>query len=189
MFFRGVMMLLLLAVALGAYYLYRSGKLPYVQKALEEATVTGSVKAAFAIHKDLAYRTIHVEADGGRILLEGVVASASERSDAEALAAAVEGVETVENRLEVDPALLSEARDERSLGERIDDVALLAKVRAALRLDRETRGLDLDVTVTHGVVRLRGQVASKELKSRVCDRVRTVEGVVKLEDELELGTD
>ena len=185
-FFRGVMVLFLLAGALLAYHLYRSGRLPYIQEAIEDATLMGSVKAAFAIHKDLAHRSIRIEADGGRILLQGGVASPAERIEAEKLAASIEGVESVENRLEVDPELLAVKHDPRSIGQKIDDVALLAKVRTALRLDRETRGVDLEMHVASGVVRLRGRVASQELKNRVCARIRTIEGVEELEDEIEV---
>jgi hyperosmotically inducible periplasmic protein len=186
MFFRVVVTLVLVAGALLVYHLYRSGSLPYFQEALEEATVVGSVKAAFAIHKDLAHRTIRVEAEGGRILLQGGVGSAAERIEAEKLASTVEGVESVENRLEIDPELLAKKDDPRSLGQKIDDVALLAKVRTALRLDRETRRADVELSVESGVVRVSGRVSTEALKERVCERIRAIEGVEKLEDEIEI---
>jgi hypothetical protein len=186
-FLKGVLALVLLAAAVGAYYLYRSGSLPLVREAIEDATVVGSVKAALALHRDLAKRAIGVEADRGRVVLSGEVASEKEKSEAGELAESVEGVKDLDNRLRVEPGLETRAVDARSLGEKLDDVALLARVRAALRLDRQTRPLDLDVSVRGGTVSLAGTVPSEEVRRKVLDRVGAVEGVEKLEDELEIG--
>jgi hyperosmotically inducible periplasmic protein len=187
-FLKGVLAIAVLAGGLLAYHLYRSGSLPFLQEAVADAAVTGSVKAALAIHRDLAARAIHVEADRGRVVLSGRVASEKERKEASELVASVEGVSEVANRLDVDPGLGREAHaeDERSLGERLDDVALLAKVRTALRLDRRTRPLDLEVSVRAGAVLLRGTVPTEEMRKKVLERVGTVGGVEKLDDELEV---
>jgi hyperosmotically inducible periplasmic protein len=185
-FLKGVFALVLLAAAFAVYSLYRSGDLPFVQKAIEDATVVGSVKAALAIHRDLADRGIRVEIDRGRVVLSGKVATETEKSEAGALAQSVDGVKQIDNRLEVDPNLETRAADDRSLGERLDDVTLLAKVRAALSLDRETRPLDLEVSVRSGSVLLRGTVPTESMRKRVLDRVAAVGGVEKLEDQLEV---
>jgi osmotically-inducible protein OsmY len=185
-FFRGLLALVVVAGAILLYHLYRSGNLGTMQRAVEDAAVVGSVKAAYALHRDLSHRSIGVEASSGRVLLSGKVRSEVERSQAESLARSVDGVQEVENALQVDPELDSPATDVRSLGERIDDVALLAKIRTALRLDRETKALDLDVHVTEGAVRIRGRVPSEALVERVRDRVGTVSGVETLDVELEV---
>jgi osmotically-inducible protein OsmY len=185
-FFRGVVVLVVVAGALFLYYLYRSGNLSEVRRAVEDASIAGSVTAAYALHRDLSHRSIVVETEDGRVLLRGRVQSDVESSQAENLARSVDGVESVENALEIDPDLASPNGKARSLGERIDDVALLAKIRTALRLDRETKALDLDVHVLEGAVRIRGRVPSEALRERVRDRVGTVGGVEKLEVELEV---
>lgn len=186
-FLKGMLVLVLLAAGLAGYTLYRSGDLPYLQEAIADATVVGSVKAALAIHRDLSNRAIQVEAERGRVTLSGEVASEKEKSEASQLAKSVEGVKKIDNRLEVEPGLSTRDHQARSLGERLDDVALLAKVRAALRLDRETRPLDLQVKVQAGTVRLQGLVPTDEMRKRVLDRVAAVAGVNKLEDELEVA--
>lgn len=183
-FLKGLAALVVLAAVLAGYYLYRSGDLVFLQEAVEDATIVGSVKAALAIHRDLSNRAIQVEADRGRVVLSGEVASETEKSEAAELAESVEGVKKIDNRLEVEPGLSTREVHDRSLGERLDDIALLAKVRAALRLDRETRPLDLEVSVRGGTVRLRGPVPTEEMRKKVLDRVVAVEGVEKLEDEL-----
>ena len=183
-----VSLVLLLGIAFVAYHLYTSGQLPYIQRAVEDTTVTGSVKAAFAVHRDLSKRPIEIETDRRVVRLSGEVASEQERESAEELAANVEGVEGVENRLAVDAALGAIEADSspKSLGQRLDDAALLTKIRTALHLDREARKIDVDIQVSAGRVVLRGEVPTEELADRIRTRVASVGGVESLDDELEL---
>ena len=185
---RVVSLVLLLGIAFVAYHLYTSGQLPYIQRAVEDTAVTGSVKAAFAVHRDLSKRPIEIETDRRVVRLSGEVASEQERESAEELAANVDGVEGVENRLAVDAALGEIEADSSpmSLGQRLDDAALLTKIRTALHLDREARKIDVDIQVSAGRVVLRGEVPTEELADRIRTRVASVAGVESLDDELEL---
>ncbi len=185
-FFKGILALFLVAIAGSLYYLYRSGRLPYVQEAVEDAAVVASVKAAYALNRDLAERAIRVEARSGNVVLLGTVGAESEKARAASIAQSVEGVRSVENLLEIDPGLTPASESHRSLGEAIDDTALLAKVRAALRLDRETRPLPLEVSVRGGTVVLEGRVPSEDLRRRVLERVAGVSGVEKVDDRMRL---
>ena len=101
----------------------------------------------------------------------------------------VDGVEGVLSRLAVNPRLrdLDELPDpQKRLGQRLVDTALLAKIRAALHLDRETRAIDVSIDVSSGVVVLRGEVPTEELAERIRSRVAGVSGVESIEDELRL---
>jgi len=186
--FRVVSLVLFIGIAFVVYHLYTSGQLPYIQRAVEDTAVTGSVKTAFAVHRDLSKRPIDIETDAGVVMLSGEVASQEERESAEELAANVEGVGSVENRLAVD-ATLGEVEAEsspKSWGQRLDDAALLTKIRTALHLDREARKIDVDIQVSAGRVVLRGEVPTEELADRIRTRVAGVGGVESLDDELEL---
>ncbi|MGH9319780.1 MAG: BON domain-containing protein [Vicinamibacteria bacterium] len=186
-FVRAIVALVVVFAVIAAVILYRSGKLPY-QKVIEDAAVVGSAKAAYALHRQLAERVIRVKADAGRVVLTGVVATRAEKNEAEDIARSLEGVTAVENFLEVEPQLEHLTGDAaRSLGETLDDVALLARVRAALSLDREVRRLELEVTVRRGSVALRGRVPSEELKNRALQKVGTVDGVENIEDGMEVA--
>ena len=184
--FRGLALLVLAAGALVVYHLYQSGRLPLVQRVIEDTAVTGSVKAAFAVHRDLSSRPIGVQTEDGHVTLSGTVATEEERLDAEELASNVEGVDGVDNRIQIDPELKDLEPEQRSLGERVDDAALLAKIRTALHLDREARRIDVDIQVSSGRVILRGEVPSEELAGRIRTRVASVGGVELLDDELEV---
>lgn len=185
-FFRGLLVLFLVAVVGSVYYLYREGQLPYVQEAVEDAAVVASVKAAYALDRDLAERAIRVEARSGNVTLRGSVRTETEQSDAASIAESVAGVLSVENLLEVDPSVPSSAGSSRSLGEAIDDAALLAKVRTALRLDRETRPLSLELSVRGSVVVVAGEVPSEDVRKRVLERLLRVRGVERVDDRMRL---
>jgi osmotically-inducible protein OsmY len=185
-FFRGILVLFVVAALGSLYYLYQTGRLPYVQEAVEDAAVVASVKAAYALNRDLAERTIRVEARSGNVILRGSVGTESEKSAAAAIAESVEGVHSVENLLEIEASLTPESQSSRSLGETIDDAALLAKVRTALRLDKETKPLRLEVTARGGTVVLAGIVPSEDLRTRVLERVASVRGVETIDDQMRL---
>jgi len=114
-FFRGILVLFLVAAFGSIYYLYRNGRLPYVQEAVEDAAVVASVKAAYALNRDLAYRAIRVEARSGNVILRGTVGSESEKSAAASIAESVEGVRAVENLLEIETSPTPQSRSSRSL--------------------------------------------------------------------------
>ena len=60
MVFRAITLVILAGTAFVLYHLYESGQLPFIQRAIEDTAVTASVRAGFAIHRDLADRPIHV---------------------------------------------------------------------------------------------------------------------------------
>lgn len=187
-FLRAVSLALVLGVAFIVYHLYTSGHLPYIRRVVEDTAVTGSVTAAFAVHRDLSARPIEIATESGVVTLSGAVGSEEERDSAEELATHVEGVESVDNHLEIDPDLGSDGEEPetRSLGQRIDDAALLTKIRTALHLDRDVRQIDVDIEVSEGRVVLRGEVPSEEIAERIRTRVASVGGVESLDDGLEL---
>jgi osmotically-inducible protein OsmY len=111
------------------------------------------------------------------------VGAEEEKRQATAIAQNVPGVRSVENLLDVTVAPSYRAAS-RTLGETLDDATILAKIRAVLSLDRQTKPLDIEVIVRDGVVTLEGTLPA-ELRSRVIERVESVAGVEKIVDRLE----
>lgn len=68
---------------------------------IDDATLTAKVKAALIEDPRTKARQINVESRGGVVQLSGFVDSAEARSEAARVAGTVEGVHTVENRLDV----------------------------------------------------------------------------------------
>lgn len=74
--------------------------------------------------------------------------------------------------------------NERSTGERIDDAAVLTKVKTALINDPVISGMQIDVDVHKGTVILNGAVDSESVKKKAEDTVRGVGGVRAVDNKL-----
>ena len=195
--FRGLFYLaVLLALVWGAYSYYENKELPLVGGSLDDAVTLASVKTAFALHRVLAERPISVRTRQGVATLSGEVGSDAEMDEAEGVAASVPGIEQIENLLAINPDLIdekagslgedNEAEPERSLGQRLDDVSLAAKVRTALSLHKDLRTLNIAVTARDGVVSLDGAVETPEQAEAAERRVAAVVGVDGVENRLGL---
>jgi cytidylate kinase len=66
----------------------------------------------------------------------------------------------------------------------LEDLALHARVRAALKADPRTAGIDISVEVEEGRINLRGIVVTERERSLVGEVVRAVPGVAQVDDEL-----
>ena len=67
------------------------------------------------------------------------------------------------------------------------DPGIQAAVDSQLSVDSATAALSLDISVTRGVVRLAGVVASREQQRRAVELTRAVRGVKDVVDEMHLG--
>jgi osmotically-inducible protein OsmY len=117
---------------------------------------------------------IRVIADDGRLRLQGVVADPSERVLAEALTAEVADGADVVNELSLE-GTLPDAPGSLYLAER--DLTTAARLRQTLRWQKDTAGLDIEVEVNRGAVRLNGDVGTTSTKDRVAGLAATTEGV------------
>lgn len=187
--------LVLLVLVGGAFYYWqgRSRGLEGPKEALDEvgASITekiqatkvhASVKAALELDRELAPLSIDVDGrNGGVVALQGQVPTAELRAKAEQLAAAVPDVHQVINELRVNAALAPTTGSGRTLGENLDDQALVGKVRLAFSLNRGLKGTDIVVESYRRQVTLSGQVetpAQRELAVELARRTPDVLGVV-----------
>lgn len=186
--FRGLFYLVLLFLILwGAYRYYENQELPIVGGSIDDAATLASVKAALVLHRDLASRPISVRTRKGVVTLTGEVASDAEKKEAEGVAASVVGIEHIENLMAVNPDLIrEEVSEERSLGQKLDDVSLAAKVRAALALHKDLKGLDITVKARDGAIHLEGTVETPEQAETATGRAAAVAGVEEVESRLQL---
>jgi len=186
--FRGLLYLVLLFLVLwGAYRYYENQELPIIGGSLDDAANLASVKAAFALHRDLAERPISVRSRKGVVTLSGQVASDAEKEEAGDIAASVVGIERIENLMAVNPELTGEeVANRRSLGQRLDDVSLAAKVKASITLHKELNGLDIMVRARDGTVYLEGTVETPEQSEIASRRASAVTGADRVENELQL---
>ena len=71
------------------------------KKVISNAAITTAVNAELAKDKDLSALKINVDTDAGRVALNGTAPDAAAKQRATTLAAAVDGVLSVDNRLTV----------------------------------------------------------------------------------------
>lgn len=83
--------------------------------------------------------------------------------------------------------LLGACNTNQSPRQQVDDAAIAAEVKSKLAADVDLSTVtDIDVNVTNGVVTLAGQVASDGLRRRAEEVARTVDGVVRVSNNLQV---
>jgi hyperosmotically inducible periplasmic protein len=87
------------------------------------------------------------------------------------------------------PALLANAADTKSsIGQKVDDAALLTKVKAKLTADKAKNLVHVNVDVKDGVVALKGSVPTEADKARAEQLAQATEGVKQVQNELVVGS-
>ncbi|MFK7730110.1 MAG: BON domain-containing protein [Pseudomonadales bacterium] len=84
-------------------------------------------------------------------------------------------------------AACSGSPTKRSAGEVLDDTAIATKVKASLLADGETDGLDIDVDVDRGKVRLSGFADSEQEIAQASKIARSISGVQSVDNRLSLA--
>lgn len=92
--------------------------------------------------------------------LDGSVAEAGERALAEEIAASVDGISAVVNRIRVEPP--AQGATAPPIECLTDDATLVKRVKAQLHWHRATHGMPVEVSARDGVVTLSGQAASAQ---------------------------
>jgi hyperosmotically inducible periplasmic protein len=151
-----------------------------------EALVAARVRIALLEHLKGDAFAIHVELKGGGVVLTGTVSRRASRELATQVAASVEGVRSVSNRIELtvesqgNESSVSRALEQAQSA--VDDALLAAHVKLRLIEELGRVAFDIEVEATDGVVSLSGTVpdaARRELASRVA---RATKGVGELHD-------
>lgn len=159
----------------------------------QEARMEGQLWTTYALNTHLNPFQLKVDVDNDTAILEGKVDEDVKKELAEQIALSVNGIENVDNRIEVvkdlDVASSSEHEDEgRSFGDRVSDATVTASVKSKLLWNRNTTGLSIDVDTRDGVVELEGEAeseASRELAERLA---ANTDGVVDVVNNIEVVT-
>jgi len=189
-------LMVLVALVLGGIYYWKSKPeshsegLRAVGRELKDAALTGAVKAAFELNRNLKPQPIHVSTEGGVVTLRGDVSGVEAKDLAEHVAAAVPDVRQVVNHLQVTGGPAASPRPERTLTEAVDDRALEVQVRLALSLNKQLKGADIKVEVYRQAVTLSGDVPRAAQKALAAQIARDTPGVSGVTDRIHaLGQD
>lgn len=107
---------------------------------LQDAKITAAVRTALGLNGRLRPYSIKVDSERGVVTLPGRVEDDQLRTRAESVSAAVPGVTRVVNKLEAAPAV-PDAAAAPTPAETVGDKALETRVKVALSLNRDLRGV------------------------------------------------
>jgi hyperosmotically inducible protein len=148
---------------------------------IKDVAITGSVKTALSLNRELRPYTFEVETKEGVVALRGAVPSAQVRMMAEEVSGAVPNVKKVTNELRVDTSVKAGPNADRTIGARLDDETLEVQVKLALTLKKELENSSIHVAVLEKVVTLSGQATAAQ-KAAAMKTAEETPGVVSVTD-------
>lgn len=178
---------------------------------VNDAWITTQVYAKFFMDPDIKGRNITVETMSGVVTLTGTVQSGAERNQAVTKAKTTDGVKQVVDKLalaQAEKPLPSTPHDKNSrsasenaeqvkahaksvadrVGKEVSDTLITTKVQAMYFLDRDVKGMNIDVTTKGGIVTLTGTVASEATRHKAVADARSIDGVSQVIDKLMVKT-
>ncbi|MCD6547860.1 MAG: BON domain-containing protein [Thermodesulfobacterium sp.] len=162
----------------GAYHGYKVGSDPRsVGTQIDDATITAKIKLKLLEDPVTKARKIDVDTVNGVVTLTGVVESEKEIERAIKIAKSVAGVKKVVNNLRI---------GKRGIGSYLSDKEITAKIKLKLIKDPELKALSIDVDTINGVVTLTGVVTSEYQKRKAIEHAKSVSGVIKIIDNLQI---
>ena len=144
-----------------------------------DAGITGAVKTKLAADSKVNASEINVDTKDGVVTLTGNIDSQEAKSRALQIARETTGVRDVQDMISVREASAqgNAPNPDRTVGERIDDAGITAKVKNRLLEDPAVKGLKIDVDTREGVVYLTGSIPGAGERDRAVQIARATEGV------------
>jgi hyperosmotically inducible protein len=148
---------------------------PSVGEKLDDTVITTQVKMALLLHRSTSTFRTEVSTTNGIVVINGSVENSAEKELITKLVEDIQGVESVENKMTIVKEKTS------TVGEKLDDSVITAKVKMALVIHRSTGVLRTSITTNDAVVTVSGKalnIAERELVSKVIEDVDGVKSVV-----------
>jgi hyperosmotically inducible protein len=147
-----------------------------VGTAIDDSGITMRVKSAFVADPEIKSLDITVETRKGEVQLSGFVDSQAQIDRAVDIARRTPGVATVQNKLDL--------KTPGTVGTKVDDAVITAKVKSAFIRDDSIKALDIAVNTNNGEVQLSGFVANETQVTRATEVARTIEGVKSVDNKM-----
>lgn len=158
-----------------------------LQTQLAQARQEGSIWTAFALNRHLSPFNIGVNVEQGTATLTGKVENEVDKDLATQIAGDIQGINKVENQLQIDPQVAAEPGTKPDMSQRFDDATLTATIKSKLLWNSVTEGLNIDVTAAHGVVTLKGQAKDAEAKQLAGSLASNTDGVTDVNNLISLS--
>jgi osmotically-inducible protein OsmY len=147
---------------------------------LQQARQEGSIWTAFALNRHLSPFNISVQVEQGTATLKGKVENQVDKDLATQIAGDVQGINKVDNLLEIDPQVASEPGTKANMAQRFDDATLTATIKSKLLWNSVTEGLNIEVGANQGVVTLKGQAKDADAKQLAGSLASNTDGVTEV---------
>lgn len=146
------------------------------------------LETAYLFNPHLNNFTIDTEVEDGRVLLSGTVRSEIDKDLAGEIAKSVEGVNSVQNSLEVrsgmDATRVPES--DSDFFQKVSDATTTARVKTRLIANENLTGSEINVDTENKIVRLTGQVGSSTESQLAAFIAKNTSGVESVSNELEI---
>lgn len=146
---------------------------------VDDTVITTLVKAGLADSMDVKSFDFKVETRKGEVLLSGFVDNQSQVDRAVAVARAVAGVKSVDNKVSLKEGATT-------VGTKIDDGVITTRLKAALIADPLVNSADIAVVTRNGEVQLSGFVNNQGQIDRAMAVATATEGVTRVSNETKL---
>lgn len=144
---------------------------------IDDSVVTGRVKAALVADPDVKSYGFKVDTHKGEVQLSGFVDNQAQIDHAVEVTRGVPGVKNVENKVSLKSA-------DTTVGNKVDDSIVTAKVKAALLADATVKSLDIAVVTRKGEVQLSGFVDNQGQIDHALEVAHGIEGVRSVSNEM-----
>jgi hyperosmotically inducible protein len=148
--------------------------------AVGDTAITAKVKSKMLGDKNIGKSDINVTTTNGVVTLAGSAVSSDAKSAATTVAQSVEGVKSVDNNLTTPASSVAAAKTQSTVAksERVaSDSWITTKVKSELLADSITKGSEVHVKTTHGVVVLKGALVNQDAIDHAKDIATKIEGV------------
>ena len=150
-----------------------------------EARQESQIWTTYALSPYLRANDLKVSVHEGKATLTGNVAEDVNKDLAKQIALGVDGIKSVDNKIEVVPDYKAPAQSaDRSYGEKIDDASITSEVKSKLLWSRYADGLTANVDTTRGKVKLSGTADSQEAKDAAGKLAANTRGVDSVNNQL-----
>jgi len=151
-----------------------------VGAAISDTDITAKVKLKLAGEKGLKDSDISVTTTNAVVTLTGKASSSDAKDEAERLTKEVKGVKDVDDELKTPSSTETGAKTKAVASDvkhEVSDSWITTKVKSALMADSLTKGFDVKVVTTKGVVVLSGQLPNEDAVKRSKELAEKVDGV------------
>lgn len=142
---------------------------------IDDSITTARVKAALLADPNLKSFDFRVVTRKGEVQLSGFVRDLAQYERAAELTQAIQGVKGVQNNV-----ALNGKGNGRSVGEKVDDINITARVNAALLADARVNSQDVTVVTREGEVQLSGFLESQRQIERALKVAGQVQNVARV---------